>query len=111
MSRVKEKFRVTYDSVTDNSFHVHKEGKILKFKEATRRLYYFDTADRDKESTMLVTTVKNKQNKCSAYDFLRAKLARSIQKRIRQPKTQDYLWYVKKNLIRCPGLPPNIDAL
>ena len=49
MSRVKEKFRVTYDSATDNSFHVHKEGKILKFKEATRRLYYFDTADRDEE--------------------------------------------------------------
>ena len=75
MSRVKEKFRVTYNSATDNLFHVHKEGKILKFKEATRRLYYFDTADREEESTMLVTTVENKQNKFSAYDFPRAKLA------------------------------------
>ena len=87
MSRVKEKCRVTYDSATDNSFHVHKEGKILKFKEATRWLYYFDTADRDEESTMLVTTVENKQNKFSAYNFSRAKLARSIQKRIGRPKT------------------------
>ena len=103
MSRVKEKFRVTYDSATDNSFRVHKEGKILKFKEVTCRLYYFDTADRDEESTMLVTTVENKQNKFSAYDFLRAKLARSIQKRIRRPNTQDYLRYVKNNLIpNCP---------
>ena len=44
LSRVKEKYRVTYDSALDNCFHVHKKtGKILKFKEADRRLYYFDT--------------------------------------------------------------------
>ena len=52
---------------------------------------------------MLVTTVENKQNKFSAYDFSRAKLARSIQKHIERPKTQDYLQYVKNNLIpNCP---------
>ena len=31
LSRVKEKFRVTFDSAADNTFHVHKPGKILKF--------------------------------------------------------------------------------
>jgi hypothetical protein len=40
LSRVKEKFRVMFDSSTDNCFHVHKEEKILKFREAMRRLYY-----------------------------------------------------------------------
>ena len=37
LSRVKEKFRVTFDSALDNYFHVHKgEGKILSFAEAPR---------------------------------------------------------------------------
>ena len=31
LSRVKEKFRVTFDSAAENTFHVHKPGKILKF--------------------------------------------------------------------------------
>jgi hypothetical protein len=28
LSRVKEKYRVTFDSALDNCFHVHKEGKF-----------------------------------------------------------------------------------
>ena len=62
LSRVKEKYWVTYDSAADNSFHVHKPGKILKFKEAPRRSYYFDTASRDEVSTVLVTTVDDNKN-------------------------------------------------
>ena len=46
LSHVKEKFRVTYDSALDNTFYVHKTEKIIQFREAGRRLYYFDTADR-----------------------------------------------------------------
>ena len=57
LSQVKEKFRVTYDSLADNAFHVHKPDKILIFKEATRRLNYYDTADKNKESTVLIQTV------------------------------------------------------
>ena len=103
LSRVKEKYRVTYDSATDNCFHVHKQGKILRFKEAPRRLYYFDTDERDEESTMLITTVDDNKNNFSAYDFNQAKLARSIQKRISRPKTQDFIRYVTNNLIpNCP---------
>jgi len=42
LSRVREKYRVTFDSAMDNCFHVHKgDNKILKFKEANRRLYIF----------------------------------------------------------------------
>ena len=39
LSRVKDKYRVTFDSAMDNCFHVHKPGRILKFREASRRLY------------------------------------------------------------------------
>ena len=96
LSRVKEKFRVTYDSAGENCFLVHKKDRILRFKEASRRLYYFDTAARDEESTVLITTViKNKSN-FSAYDVNKAKLARSIQQRIGRPNTQIYIKYVNK---------------
>ena len=64
LSRVKEKYRVTFDSALDNRFNVHKEnGKILHFKEASRRLYYFDTKDRDETETLLITTVEGNKNK------------------------------------------------
>ena len=42
LSWVKEWFRVTCDSATENAFHVHKTGKKMIFKEATRCLCYFD---------------------------------------------------------------------
>ncbi|KAL7480429.1 hypothetical protein ACHAW6_006122, partial [Cyclotella cf. meneghiniana] len=109
LSRVKEKFRVTYDSTTDNCFHVHKQGKILKFREAPRRLYYFDTSNRDEESTVLVTTVDENKSKFSAYDISRAKLARTIQCRIGRPSTRDFIHYIENNLIpNCPITPQDI---
>eukprot|EP00804_Cyclotella_cryptica_P022012 CCRYP_000938-RA/>CCRYP_000938-RA protein AED:0.35 eAED:-0.94 QI:0/0/0/0.5/1/1/2/0/366 len=103
LSRVKEKFRVTYDSTTNNCFHVHKPETILKFREAARRLYYFDTANRDEESTLLVTTVDENKSKFSAYDLTRAKLARTIQCRIGRPSTRNFIHYIENNLIpNCP---------
>lgn len=30
----------------------------MRYREAYRRLYYFDTADRDEAGTMLITTLK-----------------------------------------------------
>merc|ERR1712086_352395 len=67
LSRVKDKYRVTFDSATDNCFRVHKNnGKILKFQEATKRLYYFDTVEREVEEVMLITTVNDNNSKRSA---------------------------------------------
>ena len=78
LSHVKEKCRVTYDSALDNTFYVHKPEKIIQFREAGRRLYYFDTADRAEECTTLVTTVDDNKSKLSAYNDTKAKLARDI---------------------------------
>ena len=104
LSRVKQRYRVTYDSATDNCFHVHKDNqKILRFKEATRRLYYFDTADRDETGTMLITTVENNKSKLSAYDYSQAEKARTLQRRIGRPAVKDFIRYVAMNLIpNCP---------
>ena len=76
MSRVRKKYRVTFDSVMDNCFHMHKDdGKILRFQEGSGRLYYFDTVNRDEEGTLLITTVDNNKSKLSALDLTQAKRA------------------------------------
>ena len=103
LSRVKDKYRVTFDSASDNCFHVHKPGQILKFQEAIHRLYYIDVKQRNEESNVLITTVDENKTQFLAFDFNKAKLARSIQCRIGRPKTQDYIRYVRHNLIpNCP---------
>ena len=112
LSRVKDKFRVTYDSTVDNVFHVHKHDKILKFREATRRLYYFDTYARfedfdvevsDSEGTVLINTVEENASRFSAYDFNKAQQARQLQCRIGRPSTAHFIHIVKNNQIpNCP---------
>merc|ERR1712194_84399 len=104
LSRVKDKYRVTFDSATDNCFRVHKDnGKILKFQEATKRLYYFDTVDRDVEETMLITTVDDNKNQVSAHDYSRANIVRALQRRIDRPTAKRIIHYVGENLIpNCP---------
>ncbi len=109
---MKEKFRVTYDSAADNAFHVHKPDKILIFKEATRRLYYYDTADRNKESTVLIQTVDENKSKFSAYDYSRAKLAQKIQWRIGQPGMAHYSHITQnKGIPNCPITGQDIKML
>jgi hypothetical protein len=103
LSRVKDKFRVTFDSALDNEFHVHKPDKVLKFREATRRLYYFDTANRHEDCTVLVTTVEDNKKKFSAYDYSRALQARELQAKIGRPNTAHFKQIIKnKGIPNCP---------
>ena len=112
LSRVKDKCRVTYDSTVDNVFHVHKHDKILKFREATRHLYYFDTNARfedfdvevsDSEGSVLINTVEENASRFSAYDFNKAQQARQLQCRIGRPSTAHFIHIMKNNQIpNCP---------
>ena len=95
LSLVKEKFRVTFDSAADNTIHAHKPEKTIIFKEASRRLYYFDTAKREEYGEIMVTTVTGNKSKYSTFDYSQATLARSLQKRIGRPSINDFLWYVQ----------------
>ena len=52
---------------------------------------------------VLITTVDDNKSNFLAYDFNRVKSTRSIQCRIRRPKTQDFIKYVARNQIpNCP---------
>jgi hypothetical protein len=113
LSRVKDTFQITDDSTLDNVFHVHKHDKILKFREATRHLYYFDTSNRfenyDMEvsaskGTVLINTVEDNASKFSADDFNKAhQQACHLQCRIGRPSTAHFIQIVKNNQIpNCP---------
>mmetsp|Transcript_2297 Transcript_2297/g.3324 ORF Transcript_2297/g.3324 Transcript_2297/m.3324 type:complete len:181 (-) Transcript_2297:1781-2323(-) len=80
LSRVNDKYRITYDSATDNAFHMHKLNKIISFEQATGHLCYFDTAKRTEEGNLFVTTVADNKNEFSSYDYSQAKLASTIQR-------------------------------
>ena len=90
MIRVRERYRVIFDSAMDNCFNVHNsDGKTLQVQEARRRLYYFDPVNRDEEGTMCINTVGENKSKCLALDLARAKRARALHRRIGRPTTRD----------------------
>jgi hypothetical protein len=104
LSRVKEQFRVTYDSANGNCFQVHKnDGEILNFHEGPKRLYFHDMSNRSTEECLLVNTVDDNLKYFSAQDVDRAKKAYNLQVIVGRPSNEDYTRIVKDNLIRdCP---------
>ena len=103
LSRTKEKFRVTYDSL-ENSFNVIKDdGSMIQFTERSNRLYCFDPKERTEQSTILITTVANNKLKFSGQDVAKADLARKLQRVTFRPSTADLIEHINKKAIKnCP---------
>ena len=72
---------------------------MLKFQDATKRLYYFDTSDCEVEETMLISTTADNKKRLSAQDFPKAKIARALQHRSGRPTTKDFIHYVTANIV------------
>ena len=108
LSRVKTKYRITFDSDENNEFIVHKpNGSTRNFKESSRGLYYLDTSTGVtgvvETGMALVTTVANNASNYTHADYSRALLARKTQQIIGRPSMRDYIRYVENNLIpNCP---------
>ena len=108
LSRVKTKYRITFDSDMTNEFIVHKpDGSTRNFKESSRGLYYHDTSTEvtggAETGTALVTTVADNASNYTHADYSHALLARKTQQIIGRPSTRDYIRYVENNLIpSCP---------
>ena len=100
LKRVKEKFRVTYDSKKENAFIVHKpDGSTIKFQQLDEGLYYLDM---DKEhGAVLVNTVETGKSRYSNDDYLRARAARNLQITIGCPSTSNFMRIICKGLL--PG--------
>ena len=109
LSKVKEKYRVTFDSDINNQFVVHrKDGTQRIFQQSPRGLYFLDTSVTPQPTsgghgTVLVTTVADNANNFSNSDYAQAVLAHKIQKIIGRPTTRSFIHFLDNNLLpNCP---------
>ena len=114
LAKVKSKFRVTYDSASDNAFTLHKDdGSTRLFNESPTGLYYLDASKSKHATTLvnvsgtddhaLVTTVDDMKKQYSSRDYSRAVLARNVQKMIGRPSTKQFIEIIdSKQLANCP---------
>jgi hypothetical protein len=107
LSRVKSRYRVTYDSLNRNEFSLHKpDDSVHIFRESERGLYFMDTAAKE---TALVTTVASKKSGYTNREYEQAQLACRVQKMIGHPSTKQYIKIVKT--IFCPIALSRVETL
>jgi hypothetical protein len=101
MSRVIQKYRVSFDSEQGNTFIVTKpDGTTFEFIQSDAGLYYLDTSN---HGVALVTTVAQNKSKYTNADYLKAVTARNLQIKIGRPSTKDFMRIVTDNLLpNCP---------
>ena len=104
VANVKKHYRITYDSLNQNGFIVHKtDGKQRHFKESAKGLFYLDTSIKPTDEAVLVTTVEQNKSSYNVRDYHQAQLARKIQDMIGRPSTKDFIKIVQRNLLpNCP---------
>ena len=71
LALVKKNFRITFNSHSDNIFHVHlPDGKIRDFHESNQGFYYSDMQDRSGViGNVLVNTVSKNKSKFIVKDY------------------------------------------
>ena len=111
LSKVKEKYRVTYDSDNNNQFIVHRpDGTQRIFQQSSRGLYFLDTSRTPQpvngtKDTVLVTTIADNASNFSNADYSQAVLAQKLQKIIGRPTTRAFIYFIENNLL--PNYPVN----
>ena len=101
--KVKERYRVTFDSGSTNEFIVHKDdGTKHRFHQSECGLYYLDTTEPGNGSLLVMTIVDNKSGYTNN-EYSHAVLAHKIQKMIGRPNTKSFMKIVENNLLpNCP---------
>jgi hypothetical protein len=110
LKNARDKYHVTYDSLSDGAFKVHKpNGVDVHFVMHADGLHYHDTKNRQFPMPM-VSTVKEESEGFSKRQIEQAKTARDFQAKVGHPSTQDMQSIVKSNLIvDCPVTAEDID--
>ena len=97
LKNVKNKYRVTYDSETEDVFTVHmNKGRVMQFKMHKYGLHYHDTADRQ---VTLIQTVQQNEAGYSQRQLATAHTARDLYSKVGHPSMQDFKAMIKNNLI------------
>ena len=115
LSKVKERYRVTYDSKNGNQFVVHlRNGLKQVFSQSKAALYYSMVRNNTKQSTLkrknntienhtALNTVAENKAKYLKREIQRASLARKIHKSIGHPSLRKFIEIVVNNqLPNCP---------
>ena len=119
LSRVKERYRVTYDSHNGNRFVVHLKNRLKQtFLQSKAGLYYsvarvtrghvktklpLLTTNKTIENHTALNTVAENKAKYTKREVLQANLARKIQKSIGHPSLKKFIKTVENNhLTNCP---------
>jgi hypothetical protein len=102
LSKVEDKYRITYDSAEEKQFIVHKEdGEKRCFKTSANGLFYLDV--KEASGTVLVNTVEDNKSRYMNRDYTQATLAKKLQNIIGCPSARTFLGIVEKNLLKdCP---------
>jgi hypothetical protein len=109
LSRVRKKFRVTFDSSNGNAFKlIRPDGTSRTFAESSNGLYF---SIMEPVETTMVNTVEHNKAKYTKSDYLQAVLARKIQGIIGRPGTKEFIRIVKDGLLpNCPITVRDIEA-
>ena len=71
LSRVKEKYRVLFNSANSNTFVITKpDGKVFEFQQSLSGLYYLDTNNSNQIKHIPVNTVADNHTKYTNDDYL-----------------------------------------
>jgi hypothetical protein len=103
---LKKKYRVTFNSSTDDTFYVHKlHGSTRKFIALQNggRVYFLNTATDQKEpiksGTIMINTVEQSKSRYSDRAVERAEHARKIQDMIGRASRSKCLSIIANNLL------------
>jgi hypothetical protein len=92
LSRVSQRYHVSYDSEQNNSFLVTKpDGNTFEFKQSDSGLFYLDTSETSTNGVSLVTTVAENKSCYTKADYDKAVNARILQIKIGLPSTKNFI--------------------
>ena len=96
------RFRVTYDSDTEDAFKVHLPHKIIKFERIPEGLYVLKMGEdkQVKQQVQLLTTVEENKSFYSNRQFERAKKARLLYHAVGTPSVKDFKTMINLNAIK-----------
>ena len=104
LKKLKQQYRVTYDSESDDSFIVHRDKGMndMKFIMHPTGLHYYDPAI-DDEELIFINTVEGNKKGFSKRQMKGAELAKRLYISLVYPSGMDLKWAVMSNQIKnCP---------
>lgn len=136
LSNLSQHFKITFNSIAGNEFHIHKGDYVRIFKRSPKGLYYHDMAtdsrsltamDTSNKPTMptdppnaepdpkpteemaLVNTVAVNKSNYSEQAYSRAVIARRLQNIIGCPSIRHYKYIIRNGLL--PNCPISVDDI